>query len=161
MKKLLFGLLVLVVAGAPAAAQTVEQTSSPQTQKPTAAQTSPASSTTAPITEDCGCEDKRLPDILGVVNGVKITKQDLSPETRSRVDELQREVIDARKRELDLQIDSILLETEAKKRQVSSSQVLKDEVVSKVQEPTEAEAQGFYDQNKTRIQQEFKDANFH
>ena len=58
---------------------------------------------------DCGCEDKRLTDVLGVVNGVKITKQDLSPETRARVEQLQREVIDARKRELDLQIDSMLL----------------------------------------------------
>lgn len=140
MKKLLFGLLMMFVVGAPTTAQT---SNSP----------SPAVEVT-----DCGCEDKRLPDTLGVVNGVKITKQDLSPETRTRVEELQREVIDARKRELDLQIDSILLESEAKKRNVSTSQVLKDEVVAKVQEPTEAEAQSFYDQNKTRMQTEFKDA---
>ena len=38
---------------------------------------------------DCGCEDQPLPEILGVVNGVKITKQDLSPETRARVEQLQ------------------------------------------------------------------------
>jgi protein-disulfide isomerase len=107
---------------------------------------------------DCGCEDKPLPDVLGVVNGVKITKQDLSPETRTRVEQLQRDVIEARQRELDLQIDSILLEAEAKKRQVSPSQVLKDEVVAKVQEPTETEAQTFYEQNKTQIQKDFKDA---
>jgi protein-disulfide isomerase len=155
MKKVLFGLLMMVVAGLPVAAQTVQQTSTTPTQKPA---TAAVSSTTSPVTEDCGCEDKRLPDVLGVVNGVKITKQDLSPETRSRVDQLQREVIDARKRELDLQIDSILLETEAKKRNVTASQILKDEVVAKVQEPTEAEAQTFYDQNKAQIQTEFKDA---
>src|SRR5215216_2784710 len=154
MKKVLFGLLMMVVAGLPVAAQTVQQTGTP-TQKPA---TPPSSSMTSPVTEDCGCEDKRLPDVLGVVNGVKITKQDLSEETRSRVDQLQREVIDARKRELDLQIDSILLDSEAKKRNVTASQILKDEVVSKVQEPTEAEAQTFYDQNKSRIQTEFKDA---
>jgi protein-disulfide isomerase len=140
MKKLLFGLLTIFLVGAPVAAQT--------------------STTASPAEEvvDCGCEDKRLTDILGVVNGVKITKQDLSPETRTRVGQLQREVLDARKRELDLQIDSILLEAEAKKRQVLPSQVLKDEIVAKVQEPTEAEAQTFYDQNKARIQTEFKDA---
>ena len=118
MKKVLFSLLMMVVAGLPVAAQTAAS--------------------------DCGCEDKRLPDVLGVVNGVKITKQDLSVETRERVEQLQRSVIDARARELDLQIDSILLDAEAKKRQVSASQVLKDEVVAKVQEPMEADAQSFY-----------------
>ena len=106
---------------------------------------------------DCGCEDKPLPEILGVVNGVKISKNDLNPETRARVEELQRQVVEARQRELDLQIDSILLESEAKKRGVTPTQVIKDEVIGKVQTPTEAEAQAFYDQNKTRFKTEFKD----
>lgn len=145
MKKLLFGLLMMFVVGAPATAQTTAQPS--KSALPAAAEI-----------VDCGCEDKRVADVLGVVNGVKITKQDLSSETRARVEQLQLEVIDARKRELDLQIDSMLLEAEAKKRQVLASQLLKDEVVAKVQEPTEAEAQAFYDQNKARIQAEFKDA---
>src|SRR5918999_5476584 len=103
------------------------------------------SSLTAQIA-DCGCEDKPLPEILSVVNGVKITKQDLSPETRARVEQLQRQVIDARQRELDLQIDSLLLESEAKKRGISPSQVIKDEVIAKVQAPTDADAQAFYTQ---------------
>ena len=129
MKNLLFALLIMFAMSVPLAAQSV----------------------------DCGCEDKPLPETLGVVNGVKITKQDLSPETRSRVEQLQRQVIDARQRELDLQIDSTLLENEAKKRGVSPSQVIKDEVMAKVQQPTDAEAQAFYDQNKSKIQGEFKD----
>lgn len=129
MKKLLFALLMFMFA-APVSAQVA----------------------------DCGCEDKPLPEILGVVNGVKITKNDLNPETRSRVEELQREVIEARARELDLQIDSILLESEAKKRGVSPSQVIKDDVIAKVQTPTEAEAQAFYEKNKAQLKGEFKDA---
>ena len=129
MKKMLAGLLVMFGVVSSLAAQTV----------------------------DCGCEDKPLPEILGVVNGVKITKQDLSPETRARVDELQRQVIEARSRELDLQIDSILLESEAKKRGVTPSQVIKDEVIAKVATPTDADAQAFYDQNKARFKTEFKD----
>ena len=88
MKKLLFVLLITFAMTAPLAAQAV----------------------------DCGCEDKPLPEVLGVINGVKITKQDLTPETRARVEELQKQVIEARARELDLQIDSMLLESEAKKR---------------------------------------------
>jgi protein-disulfide isomerase len=129
MKKYLFVLLMFLI-GVPAAAQNVA---------------------------DCGCEDKPLPEVLGVVNGVKITKQDLSPETRARVEQLQRQVIEAREKELDLQIDSLLLESEAKKRGVSPSQVIKDEVIAKVQTPTETDAQAFYDKNKSTIKAEFKD----
>jgi protein-disulfide isomerase len=116
-----------------------------------------AASSLAAQAVDCGCEDKPLPEVIGVVNGVKITKQDFSPETRSRVEQLQRQVVDARARELDLQIDSMLLEAEAKKRGVSPSQVIKDEVITKVQTPTEVDAQAFYDKNKTQFKTEFKD----
>src|SRR5215204_2076696 len=129
MKKLLFVLLITFAMAAPLAAQVA----------------------------DCGCEDKPLPEILGVINGVKITKQDLTPETRSRIEQLQKQVVEARARELDLQIDSILLESEAKKRGVTPSQVIKDDVIAKVQAPTEAEAQAFYEQNKARFKTEFKD----
>ena len=129
MQKYLFALLIIFAMSVPLAAQVA----------------------------DCGCEDKPLPDVLGVVNGVKITKQDLSPETRTRVDQLQKQVIDARQRELDLQIDSLLLENEAKKRGITPSQVIKDEVIAKVQTPTETDAQAFYDKNKADIKAEFKD----
>lgn len=129
MRKLLFVLLVIFALTAPLVAQVT----------------------------DCGCEDKPLLEILGTVNGVKITKQDLTPETLKRVEELQRQVVEARARELDLQIDSMLLESEAKKRSVSPSQIIKDEVIAKVQAPTETEAQAFYDKNKSNIQGEFKD----
>ena len=130
MKKLLFLVLLTFIIGAPVAAQV----------------------------PDCGCEDKPLPEVIGVVNGVKITKQDLSPETRTRVEQLQKQVVDARARELDLQIDSLLLQAEAKKRGVSPSQIIKDEVIAKVQAPTEADAQAFYDKNKANFPAEFKDA---
>ena len=129
MKNFLFALLIVFVIGAPVAAQV----------------------------NDCGCEDKPLPEILGVVNGIKIAKQDLSPETRAQVDQLQQQVVEARQRELDLQIDSLLLESEAKKRGVTASQVVKDEVIAKVQAPTDADAQAFYDENKASFQTEFKD----
>jgi len=129
MKKLLFVLVIIFAMTAPLAAQVA----------------------------DCGCEDKPLPETLGTINGVKITKQDLSPETRTRVEELQKQVIDARSRELDLQIDSMLLEAEAKKRAVSPSQIIKDEVIAQVQAPTETDAQAFYEKNKSSIQGEFKD----
>jgi len=104
----------------------------------------------------CGCEDKPQVNILAVVNGVKIRKQELGSATQSRVNQLQEEVIKARNAELDRQINSFLLEAEAKRRGVTSQQLLKLEVSDKVAEPTQEEAKAFYNQHKERMPGDFK-----
>ncbi len=96
------------------------------------------------VAQDCGCEDKPLPEVLSIVNGIKITAKDLDVDTVSRVATLKQQVIEARKLELDLQINSMLLEAEAKKRGVSKQKILEDEVISKVKEPTDADARAFF-----------------
>lgn len=108
-----------------------------------------------PTPADCGCESAPLPEVLAVVNGIKITKHDLNPETEARVADLQAQVVAARRRELELQVNGLLLEAEAKRRKLSTYQLLENEVVNKTQEPTEAEAQAFFDENKTRLQGDF------
>jgi protein-disulfide isomerase len=138
MKRFIYLGLLLAAAAANAAAQG----GAPAVNTPAA----PAAA------EDCGCESAPLPEVLAVVGGVKLTPKDLGPQTRERVAELQRQVIDARRAELDLQINSILLETEAKRRGVTTVKVLEDEVVAKAPETTEAEALAFYNQNKARIE---------
>ena len=95
------------------------------------------------------------PAVLAVVNGVTITLRDIEKNTGDAVRNLQRQVTEARKRELDLLINSKLLAAEAKKRGVSTAKLLEQEVVAKVKAPTPAEAQTFYDQNKARIQGDF------
>ena len=111
----------------------------------------------APKPVDCACESQVLPETLAIVNGVKITSADIKKATGNSVDPLHAQVVEARKRELDLLINSKLLALEAKKRGVSTVKLLEQEVMAKVKRPTQAEAQVFYDQNKTRINKEFKD----
>lgn len=106
---------------------------------------------------DCACESQVLPDTLAIVNGVKITTGDIAKSTGDSVSQLHRHVVEARKRELDLIINSKLLTLEAKKREISAEKLLEQEIVAKVKRPTPAEAQVFYDQNKSRIKGEFKD----
>ena len=135
-----------------------------RSQTPTA---NPTNTTIAPVKqtagqsnsliEDCACESQHLPETAAIVNGVKITSSDIQKTTRDDVSELQRKVIDARKHELELTINSRLLAMEAKKRGLSTAKLLEQEVVAKVKPPTPAEAQAFYDQNKARIKEEFKD----
>jgi protein-disulfide isomerase len=108
-------------------------------------------------TPNCACESQVLPETVAIVNGVKITSSDLKKSTGEQVGQRQQQVIEARKRELDLMINSKLLTLEAKRRGISTVKLLEQEVVAKVKKPTQTEAQVFYDQNKTRIKGEFKD----
>jgi len=105
--------------------------------------------------EDCGCDEKAPAGALALVNGVKITIKDVEEPVKDTINDLHRQVIEARKRELDLRINTMLLESEAKKRGINSTKLIEQEVISKVKEPTEAEARTFYDQRRSQIQGEF------
>lgn len=138
--------LILILALSCAA---LAQAAKPAEQKPSPVQT-PAK------TEDCGCDLKASPtDVMATVNGTRITLKDIDESIEKQIKELQKQIIDARAGELDLQINSLLLEAEAKKRGISATKLIEQEVVGKAKEPTEAEAQAFYDANKARIQEQF------
>jgi protein-disulfide isomerase len=85
------------------------------------------------------------------VNGVKIGSKEIDDALGDKIQELQQSVAEARKRELNLQINSLLLEAEAKRRSVTTGKLLEAEIVNKATEPTETEARAFYDQNKAKI----------
>ena len=103
-------------------------------------------------TPNCGCEQKPEINVLAVVNGVKITRQDLSMDTKSNVSLAQDTVIAARSRQLELIINDLLLEGEAKRRGITTAQLLELEVTAKVIQPTEADAKAIYEQIKNRTQ---------
>ena len=105
---------------------------------------------------NCGCEDKPQINVLAVVNGFKITKQDLSIDTKTQVTLAQDAVIVARSHELGRQINNLLLETEAKRRGLTAAKLLEQEVTARVVPPTEAEARAFYDRNKSRSSEDFE-----
>lgn len=108
--------------------------------------------------DDCACESQVLPEALAIVNGIKITRGDIERTTAEQVTKLQRQVVEARKRELDLQVNSKLLAIEAKRRGISANKLIEQEVLAKVKEPTEKEAQAFFDQNRAGIQGAFSAA---
>lgn len=153
MKRFFYLSLVLAAVSATAAAQTGARpaAASKAAGKTASPAASPAASQAVAV-EDCGCENAPLPEVLAVVDGVKITPQDLSQQTRTRVAELQRQVVEARRGEVGLQVNSLLLEAEAKRRGVTTTKVIEAEVIAKAPETTDAEALAFFNQNKARIE---------
>lgn len=166
--KLTYALFIALLLIVPSSAQTRRRAGAPKPSgkataaKPAAKPTpkpSPAKTDAAPTNEisvvapvSCGCEDRPLPEVLAVVNGVKIGPDDLSAETRAAVLQLQEQVVQARARELDLQINSILIEAEARKRGTTSAKLIESEIVGKAKAPTEADARAYYDQNRAQIE---------
>jgi protein-disulfide isomerase len=146
-KTLLFALISIFVCGVTASAQTTG--AKPATTAPPAA---------TDKKEDCGCEVKTAtPDVLATVNGLKISAKEIEDLLKDKIKELQGNVIEARKRELDVQINTKLIEMEAKKRGISVAKFIEQEIMSKVKEPTAAEAQAFYTQNKAKIPESYEE----
>ena len=108
-------------------------------------------------TRDCGCETKPHINTLAVVNGIKITQQDLSIDTRTQIRLAQETVINARNQEVRLQIDRMLVDGEAKRRGISREKLLQLEITDKVTPPTDDEVKDFYLRNKKRLPQDFKE----
>ncbi|HZG50758.1 MAG TPA: hypothetical protein VEZ40_01360, partial [Pyrinomonadaceae bacterium] len=133
-------------SNAPPATQTKAAPAQPAAQpQPPSLPSAAAPAAGAAATMDCACEGEPLPEVVAVVNGVRITKQEVESRIEPQIAEMRRSVVEARARELDLQINSRLLDAEAKKRGKTTTKLLEDEIVSRATEPTEAEAQKFYD----------------
>jgi hypothetical protein len=110
----------------------------------------------AQITTDCGCEEKPQINVLAVVNGVRITKKDLSIDTITQVNAVQDTVTVARSQALDQLVTKRVLEAEAKRRGLTVTKLLELELSAKVKEPTEADARAYYEENKTDRGRDFK-----
>lgn len=94
------------------------------------------------------CEAESLPEVIATVGGAKILASDVDKGLSDRIHSLCGQVVEARGRQLEVQIDSVLLAAEAKKRGINVPRLIEVEVESRIVEPTEADAREFYDQNK-------------
>lgn len=128
----------------------------PQPQAPAATTTdgTQAAPEATPVLE-CYCESQAMPEVLAEVGSEKITAKEVEDKIKDRVLGLKQQVVQTRARELYLQINTRLLEAEAKRRGKTTTALIEEEIIAKLKEPTEAEAQTFYDQNKARIRQNF------
>jgi protein-disulfide isomerase len=88
---------------------------------------------------------------LAVVNGQTITVLDIDPAVGQEVLALDQKIGQARRQVLELQINTVLLDAEAKKRKLSAQQLYEAEIAKRVTDPTEAEIKQFFEANRDQL----------
>ena len=106
---------------------------------------------TATVTPRPAPADSTIPSALAILNGQTITVSDLDPAVAREVAKLGERVAQARSQILELQINTVLLEIEAKKRKQSPQQVFELEVGKRLTNPTEAEIAKLLEDNRAQL----------
>jgi protein-disulfide isomerase len=90
---------------------------------------------------------------LASVNGQIVTTAEIDPKVREEVEAVEGRINEARRQLLDLQINTLLLESEAAKRRITPQQLYDLEVTRKITEPAEAEIKKVVEDNRNQIEQ--------
>src|SRR5689334_16461469 len=89
---------------------------------------------------------------LVVVNGQTFTTPDLEPTVREEVESLNDRIATARRNVLEVQINTLLLEVEAKRRHIDTHRLYELEVSNRVGTITPAQIKKFLDENKEQFE---------
>lgn len=113
--------------------------------QPTTSAPTPATSTPSPA---------RLtaPIQVVVVNGQTLGTSDFNPAVRQEVETIEQKVAEARRSVVDLQINTMLLQVEAKKRGIDTHRLYQMEVSNRIPTPTPAQIKKFIDDNRSQLQ---------
>jgi len=91
--------------------------------------------------------------VLATINNENITAGDIEDSLQPLIFDVQEQVYNLRKTELDLSINDTLLVQEAQKRKITTSALLEAEI--KPEPVTEEQARAFFEQNKERVSGDF------
>lgn len=147
-RNLIYALLVgLALPASIVLAQRTRQATTPQ--QPATKTTTPA--TTTPQTAQRQTTTSPAPGALATVGGQAITLADLDQQVRDVVEGFDKRMPELRNDALDARINTLLIESEAQKRKVTTEQLIDAEVNNKIKDPTDAEIQAVYDANRQQI----------
>jgi protein-disulfide isomerase len=91
------------------------------------------------------------PISIASVNGRTITTAEFEPGMRQELESVNSQISSGKKNLLDLQINTLLLQAEARKRGMTTERLYALEVSSKLAEPTPAEIKKFAEQNSAQL----------
>ncbi|MDQ6651201.1 MAG: thioredoxin domain-containing protein [Acidobacteriota bacterium] len=147
-KTLLLVLLLLNLASATSAQSPRRRRATRPVTAKTAAET-PAQ----PAATTSSSEPAPAPVLLATVNGQNITTAEIDPKVREEVEGLETRIAAARRQILELQINTLLLESEASKRKLTPQQLYNIEVAKKIADPAAAEVNKFIENNRDQIEE--------
>ena len=120
-------------------------------QKPPTAVTPQATPATAKPAEAAPVKTAVTPVPLVTVNGQTLTTEGLQPDLKNQIATVYDRIAQAKRTVLDLQINTMLLEIEAKKRHITSHQLYEVEVIKRIPPATPAQVKQFIDDNKDQF----------
>lgn len=91
------------------------------------------------------------PASLVIINGQTLTTADLEPALRQELETLEDKIADARRNVLELEINTMLLQIEAKKRRIDSHRLYELEVSNRVPAPTQVQIKKFIEENRDQF----------
>ncbi|HYV14147.1 MAG TPA: thioredoxin domain-containing protein [Pyrinomonadaceae bacterium] len=91
------------------------------------------------------------PAPLVTINGQTLTTADLEPALRQELETLDDKIAEARRSVLELQINTMLLQVEAKKRHIDSHRLYELEVSNRIPAATPAQIKKFIDDNRDQF----------
>ena len=149
--KFTFALLLLIVSlWSAAPGQTAKRRGA--VRKPNVTTIPPPQPVTQPTPNTQPSRPPATPASLVIVNGQTFTTANLDPAVRQELERLDDKIAEARRQVLDVQINTTLLEVEAKKRRIDTHRLYELEVSSRVPTATPAQIKKFLEEN----QQEFE-----
>lgn len=150
-------LLILLSAFVSASlAQTTKRRSTPSskpaTTPPSKPSAKPAASPTPISASPTNPTTPSRPTPLVTVNGQTLTTTDLDPALRQELESVEQKIADARREVLNLQINTTLLQVEAKKRRIDTHRLYETEVSNRIAMPTQAQIKQFVDANRAQFE---------
>lgn len=119
----------------------------PARSNPRPADNKPAANTRA-TTEQKPTSTSIAADALAVVNGRPITLADLDSNVRGLIENLDKDIAEARRRTFESEVNQLMFEAEAKKRKLSIEDFLSLEIYDRLRAPTQQEVVAVYEANR-------------
>src|SRR5215212_187551 len=146
MKAKIGPLILILTLWSAAPAQTAKRRGA--VRKPTTPQVQPVAQQT-PVNEPA--RPPAAPVSLAIVNGQTLTTADLEPALRQEVESLDQKIAEARRSVLDMQINTMLLQVEAKKRRIDTHRLYEVELSSRIPTFTPAQIKKFIEDNRDQF----------
>lgn len=120
---------------------------------PKPAVTQPPAATSQPNATSSPEPAPKPPVLLAIVNGQNLTTADIDPRARQLADTLDERIAETGNQILEMEINTLLLATEANKRRLTPQQFYDLEVTRKIADPSAAEVAKFIADNRVEIGQ--------